>query len=180
MFVLAAALSLHLIPLPQSVQTRPCSIGLTESLRVERDFDPAALDEINERWKALGIPALRRVEEGTGGVGFRIRMRPGSVSDPYVSDVSVEQAAMPPQAYGLRVAHNGAIEIQSADAVGAFYAAMTLAQLPQRVNGKWFLPCVDISDAPALKWRVLSDDVSRGSASEHAVLQGTHPHDRRL
>jgi len=54
------------------------------------------------------------------------------------------------------------ISIESGDADGAFYAAMTLAQLPQRVNGKWVLPCVDISDAPTLKWRVLSDDVSRG------------------
>jgi hypothetical protein len=148
MLVLAAALSLHLIPLPQSVQPRPCSIALTESLRVERDFDPAALDEINERWRALGVPPLRRVEEGTGGVGFRIRI--------------VEQADLPPQAYRLRVAHNGAIEIQAAGSDGAFYAAMTLAQLPHRANGKWFLPCVDISDAPALKWRILSDDVSRG------------------
>jgi hexosaminidase len=162
MLVLAAALSLHLIPLPQSVQTRPCSVALTESLRVERDFDPAALDEINERWRSLGIPAFRRVEEGTGGVGFRIRIRPGSISDPYVSDVSIEQADLPPQAYRLRVARNGAIEIQAGASDGAFYAAMTLAQLPQRVNGKWVLPCVDISDAPALPWRVLSDDVSRG------------------
>ncbi|HET9391932.1 MAG TPA: glycoside hydrolase family 20 zincin-like fold domain-containing protein [Candidatus Rubrimentiphilum sp.] len=162
MFVLAAALSLHLIPLPQSVQTRPCSVALTEPLRVERDFDAAALDEINERWKALGIPSFRRVEEGTGGTGFRIVIRPGSVSDPYVSDVSVQQAALPPQAYRLHIAHNGAIEIQAGDSDGAFYAAMTLAQLPQRVTGKWFLPCVDITDAPALKWRVLSDDVSRG------------------
>src|SRR5437016_6111862 len=111
MLVLAAALSLHLIPLPVSVQTRPCSIALTEPLRVERDFDPSALDEINERWKALGIPPLRRVEEGSGGVGFRIRIRPGSISDPYVSDVSVAHADMAPQAYRLRIAPNGAIEI---------------------------------------------------------------------
>jgi len=31
-----------------------------------------------------------------------------------------------------------------------------------REGGAWRLPCVRISDRPALRWRVLSDDVSRG------------------
>ena len=40
---------------------------------------------------------------------------------------------------------------------------MTLAQLPQREgNGTWTMPCASIDDRPALRWRVLSDDVSRG------------------
>jgi hypothetical protein len=39
---------------------------------------------------------------------------------------------------------------------------MTLAQLPQRTASGWRLPCVSIQDRPALQWRILSDDVSRG------------------
>jgi hypothetical protein len=39
---------------------------------------------------------------------------------------------------------------------------MTLAQLPMRSSGAWLIPCVKIEDRPALRWRVLSDDVSRG------------------
>ena len=39
---------------------------------------------------------------------------------------------------------------------------MTLAQLPVKVRGTWTTPCVRIEDRPALQWRVLSDDVSRG------------------
>jgi hexosaminidase len=39
---------------------------------------------------------------------------------------------------------------------------MTLAQLPVRDGTRWRLPCVTIADAPKLRWRVLSDDVSRG------------------
>ena len=38
-------------------------------------------------------------------------------------------ASLPPQAYRLTVA-SGRASIASADAAGAFYAAMTLAQLP--------------------------------------------------
>lgn len=56
----------------------------------------------------------------------------------------------------------GRATIESADAAGAFYASTTLAQLPLRRNGAWTMPCVRIEDRPALPWRVLSDDVSRG------------------
>jgi hypothetical protein len=70
-------------------------------------------------------------------------------------------AALPPQGYRLSVAA-GRASITSADDAGAFYAAMTLSQLPLRANGAWTMPCVRIEDRPALRWRVLSDDVSRG------------------
>ncbi len=29
-------------------------------------------------------------------------------------------------------------------------------------NGTWVVPCAKIEDRPKLKWRILSDDVSRG------------------
>jgi hexosaminidase len=158
MFVLAAALALHLIPQPASVAVRNCNaVSLRRSLTVPRSFDGAALEQINERWKALGIPQFQRARKP------HIQWRPHTLYDIIeLTDVAVSQADMPTQAYRLRVSRDGGISIQSGDSDGAFYAAMTLAQLPERVNGKWVLPCVDISDAPAMKWRVLSDDVSRG------------------
>ena len=70
-------------------------------------------------------------------------------------------ASLSPQAYRLTV-NGGRATIESGDAAGAFYGAMTLAQLPQREGGSWTMPCVSIEDRPALRWRVLSDDVSRG------------------
>lgn len=70
-------------------------------------------------------------------------------------------ASLAPQAYRLTV-EGGRASIASADAAGAFYGAMTLAQLPVRTQGAWTMPCVAIADKPALAWRVLSDDVSRG------------------
>src|SRR5579885_2458601 len=39
---------------------------------------------------------------------------------------------------------------------------MTLAQLPERTAGGWMVPCARIEDRPALRWRIASDDVSRG------------------
>lgn len=134
-----ALIALHLLPLPQSVrQEAGCSFPLNHPLGVSTDFDRAARNEINERWHALGMAVLRR---GT--------------------DIVVGHASMPAQAYRLSISRDG-VRIQSGDSDGAFYAAMTLAQLPQHLAGKWVLPCVNIVDAPALRWRVLSDDVSRG------------------
>lgn len=69
--------------------------------------------------------------------------------------------SLAPQSYRLTV-ERGRASIASADTSGAFYAAMTLAQLPVRSNSGWSIPCVRIVDRPALRWRVLSDDVSRG------------------
>jgi len=165
--MLAAALTLHLIPMPQSVQTHECVFKIRGPLVTPAgNLDPAAMDEINGRWKSLGIPLIQTSQDEiniwrSGGIRvFSILSTPGhGLRMPYVT---VERIAMPPQSYRLHISTQNGVEIQSGDTDGTFYAAMTLAQLPQRVNGEWILPCVDISDAPALKWRVLSDDVSRG------------------
>ena len=123
-------------------------MSLAAPLHLSYDFDPAAADEINERWNALGIPPTTYFDgffrkDSNGRVIIRGHLAP---------EVGAGHSALRPQAYRLRV-RNGPfhreITIESGDADGAFYAAMTLAQLPQRLSGKWVLPCVDISDAPA-------------------------------
>lgn len=106
-------------------------------------FDAGARAEIDERWGALGIGALKTAASGKGAISVRY------------------DSSLAPQAYRLTV-RDGRASIESAGAAGAFYAAMTLAQLPARSNGSWIVPCVRIEDRPALPWRILSDDVSRG------------------
>ncbi|GAC1312427.1 MAG: hypothetical protein NVSMB19_26680 [Vulcanimicrobiaceae bacterium] len=54
------------------------------------------------------------------------------------------------------------MRIRSSADAGDFDALATLAQLLERDGPRWRLPCVRIEDAPALRWRILSDDVSRG------------------
>ncbi len=144
MIALAALVTtLHVLPRPNQMSAAACSqpFRFARALRVSPGFDPAAFDELNERWKALGIPVSVRAAGN--------------------ADIVVRHAALPSQAYRLNVS-GPRIEIDARDAQGAFYGAMTLAQLPQRDGSGWVLPCVSVSDAPALRWRVLSDDVSRG------------------
>jgi hypothetical protein len=142
MLAAATLAALHLLPRPQHIAAASCTraFSFVRPLTVSAQFDPAAREEIDERWRALGLPPLKTSAH---------------------PDVRVTKAAMPAQAYSLQTRGAGVV-ITSGDAAGAFYAAMTLAQLPQRVGTHWELPCLQISDAPALGWRVLSDDVSRG------------------
>ncbi len=140
--LLAAVLALHLIPRPALVEQPAACSATAAPLTAPAGFDPGALDELNERWRALGIGTVRSVTAE--------------------SAISVtHDGSLPPQAYRLDV-RAGRAKIESGGAEGTFYAAMTLAQLPRREGGVWRIPCVSISDRPALQWRVLSDDVSRG------------------
>ncbi len=138
---------LHLIPRPVRLERLPgCAIEASAILAgVDRSpADSPGRELIDERWKALGIVAagasagiVRDVSGSTGGNGTQA------------------------QAYRLDVDARG-VRVSGSSAAGTFYAWMTLAQLPVRSGGGWKVPCVHVEDRPALAWRVLSDDVSRG------------------
>jgi hexosaminidase len=137
-----AIVTLHLVPRPASIHFLSCApTGTPFPLRVSRGVDPGALEILNERWSALGIGAARVASEP------QLRL--------------LRDARLPPQAYRLTVKPSGTI-VESSDAAGAFYAMTTLSQLPLQNANRWTLPCVQISDRPAMRWRILSDDVSRG------------------
>jgi hexosaminidase len=142
-FAVAAAL-LHLVPRPAHIDTADCASPASAVPRtISAGFDSAARAEIDERWNALGIGSLRAAAPREAAIVVR------------------HDGSLAPQAYRLTVT-SGRAFIESADAAGAFYAAMTLAQLPIRSRAAWTVPCVRIVDRPALRWRILSDDVSRG------------------
>jgi len=139
-----AATTLHLVPRPTTIVQRACAAHASAvPITVAVNFDPAARAEMDERWSALRIGALKTAPARSAAISVHLN------------------SSLAPQAYRLQV-EGGRASIESADAAGAFYAAMTLAQLPVRTAGGWAMPCVRIEDSPALRWRILSDDVSRG------------------
>jgi hexosaminidase len=138
--------ALRLMPRPTHVVrlagcTAPMAGDVLRAWRNEPG-DPAGRELAEERWRALGIApneaSTERIAVHIGG--------PGAPSGP--------------QAYRLAVDVGGVRN--AADADGAFYAWSTLAQLAEFADGAWRVPCVRIGDTPALRWRILSDDVSRG------------------
>jgi hexosaminidase len=129
-----------LIPRPNAVHAIPCAAPrrLDRPLRFPATIDPGGFELVRERWTALGIPAPVR---GTS------------------PDVAVTRGNVV-AGYRLRVASR--IATAAANGEGELDALATLAQLPVRSGTRWVLPCVDVADAPAMRWRIVSDDVSRG------------------
>jgi hypothetical protein len=130
------------VPAPRSVQAVRCahSVSLEHPLHIAASLDGGGYDEIGERWKALGIPI-----PSPSGTGSTIRVRHVGGAERY--SLRIDDA-------GIAIAANGAD--------GEFDALVTLAQLPLREGSLWRLACVSIEDAPAMRWRIVSDDVSRG------------------
>jgi len=87
------------------------------------------------------------------------------------------------EAYRLRI-ELGGIAITAGGAAGACYAAQTIRQLlpddawraaplpgrPQPGRPQWELPCAQIADEPALRWRGAHLDVARHFATKRELL----------
>jgi hexosaminidase len=136
-----------LVPAPGGIVSKPCSrndLPLGRALHFARDVDPGGFALVRERWLALGIPAP--VRSGRAVVTARVPANAPSDS---------------PVRYTLDVGA-AAVHIRGSNGEAAFDALATLAQLPVRHGRGWMLPCVAIADRPALRWRIVSDDISRG------------------
>ena len=128
-----------LLPRPRSIVTIRCrSDRAPESIAASADR--GGLEILNRRRAHLGLGPLR------------LSKRPA---------IRFSHAPLPAQAYRLTVG-DGRAHIVAGDAAGAFYAMTTLAQLISVRDKRAVVPCVRVVDAPALQWRILSDDVSRG------------------
>jgi hexosaminidase len=137
---------LGIIPRPAHVRLSSDSLCPRADvvLRAMKPYDAAARELVAERWNALGI----REAPASLDPGVRVwsgTYRSGGDDQMYTLDIT-------PQA----------VTISKRSRAGEFDAFATIAQLARNVGGVWRLPCVHVEDAPALRWRILSDDVSRG------------------
>ncbi|MBV8424112.1 MAG: family 20 glycosylhydrolase, partial [Candidatus Eremiobacteraeota bacterium] len=129
-----------LVPRPQHIAPGACGQRVfLRALRLAPNFDAGARELIDERWRGLGIPVTQ------SGSDVVVRTQNAGSHERYTLTVAASQ-----------------ITIDAANAESVFDAAMTLAQLARPVRGGFVLPCVRVDDAPALGWRIVSDDVSRG------------------
>jgi len=163
-----------LVPRPFSVRAASCSAprALDQALRFPATIDRGGFELLRERWSALGIPApVIGSPPDVALTGDRLL----SLTDPLAKALLTAPLPSTRQPYGvglyrLRTGRTividpltvAGIPVQEAATEAEFDALTTLAQLPVRRGSRWVLPCVEIVDGPAMRWRVVSDDVSRG------------------
>jgi len=163
-FVLVATASVAsaapaLVPAPSALQNVPCHgpISLAQPLQFPRGVDTGGFELLRERWRALGIPAPVLVARNPA-IGYTTR-------DVAVHGLTMTDVNLKADSYRLET-DSDRITIAATTQAGTneaeFDALTTLAQLPERQGSHWVLPCVKIEDFPAMRWRIVSDDVSRG------------------
>jgi len=135
------------VPAPQTMSALTCARPTrANDLVFPMDVDLAGLSIVGERWRALGIGEGRARRDSNvalrGGLGGR-------------------------EHYRIRIDDRG-VSIATSDPDAQFDALATLAQLP---GAHGVLPCVQIDDAPALRWRIVSDDISRGPFPSMAYFE---------
>jgi hexosaminidase len=140
----AAGAAPALVPLPLHAVPGTCERTLDHPLRFAAGIDPGGFTIVHDRWTALGLPAPLLSARGAA------------------HDVdSALDAHVAARAYRLTVDRAG-IQITAGDPEAAFDALATLAQLPEHDARGWHIACTTIDDRPALRWRIVSDDISRG------------------
>ena len=135
-----------LVPAPAQRAPIDCggTLALVRPLVFPPSVDRGGFTVVRERWSSLGIPAPRAgTNSGRPAVTF-VRLRSGA-----------------PGSYTLRADTTG-VRIAATDGEGTFDALATLAQLPEPDAHGWHIACTSIADRPAMRWRIVSDDISRG------------------
>ncbi len=165
----ALAQDLKLIPEPRHLQRKEGQFAVTSQTRivVTRAEDRTAAESLAEEIESAGFDRPRiqvsaSAPEGSnliylGRIGERASLDSSLASRGLALDdvASVE-------GYVLDVSPQRVL-IAARAAPGVFYGAQTLRQLMQPGEGKQLnCPAVAIRDWPAMRWRGLHDDISRG------------------
>lgn len=166
---LAAALpaaDLKLIPYPRSVATGSGELAIRAPFRIgvasasEQDHFAAGvlardLREIAQAEATIGTATGNRPPVLIGRIGDR-------VIDSEIARRKLETSVLDKsESYLLSVTDAGALVAAKTDA-GVFYGVETLRQLIRPGKGELLIPHVTIADWPALRYRGVSVDISRG------------------
>ena len=163
-----------LLPYPVKVKPQPGQFAMDS--KTEVTAGPAAqqaADAVRQVFAALPWPTPPPAGAPRAQAGHADQADQASHAEILVDTDN----ALPAEGYRLLIGPDR-IKITSADPAGAFYAAQTVRQLlPDEafraapVQGPpWTLPCAEIEDAPALRWRGGHLDVSRHFFPKRTVL----------
>ena len=145
-----SAQSPQLIPVPREYRAqadRPLPHGAQIACTGCDAEDQFAADDLRDTLTERGIPT-----NDNAGLSIRLERK---------ADANLAVAAKA-EGYLITSTNNG-VTLTGATAEGVFYAAQTFKQMIEDTGGRNFvLHAADIRDWPAMKYRGLDDDMSRG------------------
>jgi hypothetical protein len=167
----------QVIPQPRQLAVRREPFRLTRDVRLAL-ADPRSADD---RFAAEDF--ANDVRETTGGLALSIGRsgrRPGTILIGALALPSMQAAlkranvVAPPdlneEGYVLSVSADEVV-VAGKTAAGTFYGLQTLKQLVRGDAPAAFIPGVEIVDWPQMRWRALSDDISRGPVPTVAYVK---------
>jgi len=144
-----AQTTLHLIPMPRQITgTEEVPVSSVTVVCASCDADDTfAANDLRETLAARGVPA---------GAGLRIVLR--SLAEHPDASFTEEMRG---EGYTIRYAAK-TLTLTGATGAGVFYAAQTAKQMIEKLPGRLVLHAAEIHDWPAMRYRGLHDDLSRG------------------
>jgi hexosaminidase len=170
----AGATKVHVIPAPRQLlmtgaefRLGPTTVIALADPRSDEDRF-AAQDFVDDVKETAGI-SLRM------GKARRQAILVGLLDQPLIKAALKRLALEPPadlntEGYVLSVTANEVV-VAGKSAAGVFYGLQTLKQLVKGDSGAAFIQGVQIADWPAMRWRAVSDDISRGPVPTVAYIK---------
>lgn len=167
-FVFAEAQSpnIQIIPAPKQLNQIEAKFELGPGPRIVLADAKSAKDRFAVQDFADDLRQAAGVNLKLGGNNARREILIGQIDSPRIqqalkrSGVAVDQT-LSNEGYLLAVGSNEVV-VAGKSSTGTFYGLQTLKQLVRGEGAGAFIPGVKITDWPTMRWRAVSDDISRG------------------
>ena len=156
----------RLIPRPRQMKIKSDRFGLNGNTRIVLANSRSDDDRFAATDFADDIQETAKLSLKVGSSRSRRSILIGSIEVPAVENalkrlgISIA-AGLNPEGYVLVVNANEVLVAGKSEA-GTFYGLQTLKQLVRGDGVDAYIPAVEILDWPAMRWRGVSDDISRG------------------
>lgn len=157
---------LQLIPQPRQIAVKKDVFRLGNNTRIafadpQSEDDRFAAEDFSSDLQETAKLALKKTNSGARG-----SMLIGTIDLPSIQSALKRFGISTPanldaEGYVLAVNANEVL-VAGKTAAGTFYGLQTLKQLVRGDGKATFIPAVEIVDWPAMRWRGVSDDISRG------------------
>ena len=157
---------LNLIPQPRQVRLTRDRFSIKRSTRValadsKSADDRFAAEDFVADLKEIALISLRLSGRRSSNSILIGNLRQRAIQSVLAKRGLTAPANLDPEGYLLSVSDDAVI-VAGATEAGTFYGLQTLKQLVRGESAATYIPGVEIVDWPAMRWRGVSDDISRG------------------